>query len=224
MGEHLARSESIERARHFHWRWGRVSIAAALCALGFFIFRGYDMRIGLWREGFMPFKEDGFADQIFEGFKNFAQPLTIASIAVFVGLMSKRRKRILVALLVAQLGAMLTYNVVKLTVARDRPYVVLEKVESRRGGVGGRFVGSALSSGQYQHGTIKSFPSGHTAAAFALAGVLAWFFPKAAPLFWFLAIGCGFSRVIDAAHWPTDCVVGAGIGYLWSQLGLRILR
>jgi undecaprenyl-diphosphatase len=70
----------------------------------------------------------------------------------------------------------------------------------------------------------QSFPSGHSAAAFALAGVLAWYYPKAAALFWFLAVGCMAQRIIELAHWPTDCVVGAALGYLWAQIGLRIGR
>jgi membrane-associated phospholipid phosphatase len=207
--------------RWYRWRWTRLLAAVGLCAGAFFAFWPFDVAIGRWRAGFMPFEQDGFADQVFEGFKNFAQPLTIVSAAILVGLLDKRRKRIIIALLLAQLGANLTYNALKLTLARERPRLALEKH------------GDAAFSAEdtwrgYRPGNTgedyKSFPSGHSAAAFALAGVLAWYYPRAAGLFWALACGCAFSRVLHGAHWPSDCAVGAGIGYIWAQISLRIMR
>lgn len=60
-----------------------------------------------------------------------------------------------------------------------------------------------------EHG---SFPSGHTATTFALATVLAWFFPLwAAPLL-LLAAAIGYSRVYVGVHFLSDVAVAAAIG------------
>ncbi|MCL2329987.1 MAG: phosphatase PAP2 family protein [Phycisphaerae bacterium] len=72
-----------------------------------------------------------------------------------------------------------------------------------------------------QEGSSQSFPSGHSGAAFALAGVLAWFYPPLALLWWALAVGCSASRYVDAVHWVSDCIAGACIGYMAAQLALR---
>src|SRR5258708_8930279 len=53
-----------------------------------------------------------------------------------------------------------------------------------------------------------SFPSGHTAASFAAATALAFFYPKAAPLAYTVALGVGASRVHLGVHFPSDAAVG----------------
>jgi hypothetical protein len=64
--------------------------------------------------------------------------------------------------------------------------------------------------------SLRSFPSGHTAGAFALATVLAHQYPSKGivPV---LAYGgaatMGFSRMVVDAHWLSDVVVGGLIGY-----------
>jgi undecaprenyl-diphosphatase len=65
----------------------------------------------------------------------------------------------------------------------------------------------------------KSFPSGHTVSAFALAFVIAprvrrrW---RAVP--WLLAAAVGFSRIYLGVHWPLDVVGGAAIGVASAAL------
>ena len=68
----------------------------------------------------------------------------------------------------------------------------------------------------------QSFPSGHAAGAFALAIVLGCVYPRLAWMFWTLAVGCTLSRYVDAMHWPSDCWVGAVIGYTAAKLALRV--
>lgn len=71
-----------------------------------------------------------------------------------------------------------------------------------------------------------SFPSGHTASAFALAGVLSrrsesdW-----APwLYYGLASLVGAARVYDDEHWASDAVVGALVGELAARLTMHFHR
>jgi len=61
----------------------------------------------------------------------------------------------------------------------------------------------------------NSMPSGHSAAAFALATVLARQYPKYRVFFYTGATLVAISRVYEHAHWPSDTLVGAAIG-VWS--------
>lgn len=69
-----------------------------------------------------------------------------------------------------------------------------------------------------------SFPSGHTATAFACATVLSSFVPRwRVPLF-VLATLIGLSRVYNAMHYPTDVLAGAILGVLIALLLLAATR
>lgn len=71
-----------------------------------------------------------------------------------------------------------------------------------------------------------SFPSGHTATAFALARVLARRYPDRSRLFYALAGLVGLSRVYLNRHYPGDVAAGALVGlYAADQAGsLPVLR
>ncbi|MCC7367421.1 MAG: phosphatase PAP2 family protein [Chloroflexi bacterium] len=62
-----------------------------------------------------------------------------------------------------------------------------------------------------------SFPSGHTAAAFAGAWIVSTVWPRRAPVFFGLASCVGFSRVYVGAHYPGDVLSGAALGMLLSE-------
>jgi membrane-associated phospholipid phosphatase len=58
----------------------------------------------------------------------------------------------------------------------------------------------------------KSFPSGHTAAAFAFASAVGRVFPVASVPLRGLAALVGYSRVHTGVHYPGDVIAGALIG------------
>ena len=64
--------------------------------------------------------------------------------------------------------------------------------------------------------TSSSFPSGHTASAFAFATAVTADVPLLSPLLFALATVVGYSRVHTGVHYPTDVIaggiLGAGIG------------
>lgn len=94
-------------------------------------------------------------------------------------------------------NASIITQVLKVATGRDRPLV---------GDQQGTFHGPSLSSGR------ESFPSGHTSAAFAVATVLAKKHPKQSWLYYGIASAVGMARIRSSAHFPSDVLVGAGIG------------
>jgi membrane-associated phospholipid phosphatase len=88
---------------------------------------------------------------------------------------------------------------VKITVGRLRPDAGADRDELHPGALAGRW---------------QSFPSGHTAAAFALATSIAEesHDPTVSALAYAGAAAVGWSRVYRDAHWSSDVVAGALVG------------
>jgi undecaprenyl-diphosphatase len=74
----------------------------------------------------------------------------------------------------------------------------------------------------------SSFPSGHSATAFAAATAVAVLCPRLRPFALAIAAAVALSRVYLRVHFPLDVVVGAliggGVGLLCALLALRIVR
>ncbi len=68
----------------------------------------------------------------------------------------------------------------------------------------------------WQSGDL-GLPSSHTAIAFAGMGMLAHVYPRAAPVLLLMAIGTGFTRVMNHTHFVSDASVGAVLGLLTAR-------
>jgi len=72
-----------------------------------------------------------------------------------------------------------------------------------------------------------SFPSGHTASAFAAARYLHREYGEVSPAYpiigYTIAAGTGTFRQLNDAHWLSDVLVGAGLGYVSTDLAYAIL-
>lgn len=72
------------------------------------------------------------------------------------------------------------------------------------------------------------FPSSHAAVAAGACAMLALLHPKAWPVFALAGIGCGLTRVMAGAHYPSDVALGIWVGascaLAWWTLHTRNLR
>ena len=62
--------------------------------------------------------------------------------------------------------------------------------------------------------TQLGLPSSEAAVAFAAAAALARLFPEAGLLWYALAVGCALTRVASGAHFMSDAVLAAFVGYV----------
>jgi undecaprenyl-diphosphatase len=131
-------------------------------------------------------------------------PVVTATIAVVAGVSYARSKTLRVAIFMVAtiIGAVALDNVVKFLVKRHRPDLH-----------------------PLVHAFGSSFPSGHSVAAAALFGTLAYLATRGRSrslriFVWIVAAtgacGVAFSRVYLGAHWPTDVVVGLLLGAYWT--------
>ena len=93
-------------------------------------------------------------------------------------------------------------------------------VRRRRPGELGEYLFRPFTERTFSTGGL-GMPSSHALVAFGAAAVLARLFPRARIVWWGLAWGCGLSRVAAGAHFLSDVVGAAIIGWLVGALVWR---
>jgi len=156
----------------------------------------------------VPFKDHQprVIDDLFEFVRLFGQLLSVILAAALILSLDPARRNELVRLLIAVALAAAAVNILKMVIGRARPEAF----------AAGRKMWSFFA-GFHETG-YTSFPSAHTAGAFALAAPLSAMYPRARHVFYALAILCAISRVGDAQHYASDAVAGAALG-LWLGSG-----
>ena len=132
--------------------------------------------------------------------------LGTALIATAIGSLDAWRRAAVLA--IAVLTAAAAAGVVKVVTGRERPSRVDQPPGHER-----RWSFHGPAEG-LTHSTYQSFPSGHTAGAFASATALGALYPPAQPVFYSVAVACGVNRVVKHQHFLSDVVAGAVIGHL----------
>ncbi|MGH1431602.1 MAG: phosphatase PAP2 family protein [Neptuniibacter sp.] len=97
------------------------------------------------------------------------------------------------------------YLVLKNTIKRDRPCDALP------------FEAYIVPSDKF------SFPSGHSAAAFVFATLIAEYYPMFAGIAYSVAVLVGISRVLLGVHYPSDIAAGAILGVSSATLAIHFL-
>ncbi len=122
--------------------------------------------------------------------------------------------RSIAAVLAAGCGA----NLVKLLISRSRPGATDLAHLAGWQTFSGWFPLGAGGSGW------QSFPSAHTATAVGLALVLCWLYPRGRLLFTAFAAAVAAQRVLGSAHFPSDVLAGAAVGWWCAFAVLRMRR
>lgn len=87
---------------------------------------------------------------------------------------------------------------------RPRPFEVLPNFN--------QLFPSPLTAFGVPYNEVGAFPSGHAALYFAIATIVARYYPKTSTLFFAAALSLSFARVAAGLHWPSDILGGAAVG------------
>jgi len=138
----------------------------------------------------------------------------IFTIAVFLVLLLMDRLTLGTQVLAAYLLSGLAVQILKITVAAPRPREVIP-AETYTNFIDG-----------ITHYGFSSFPSGHTASAFALATLFCLHAPQKQLGFVFaiLAIAVGYSRIYLGQHFLHDVMAGALLGIVSALLVYRYVQ
>lgn len=200
------------------WRWAVRVAWWVVVAAAFVVLLRYDMGLMRWRYEVLG-EPKGLFKELVVTLRFFGQPVAIVIMMIAVAMTDRRRWFVIGCVILAQLLAAGVYNAGKLTVVRYRPMAATEEIAPVEQ-LTQEQVWRGLRLPNREH-KRQSFPSGHSASAFLVAGVMVWFYPRLRWLFWALAAGCAASRYVDAVHWPSDCLAGAAIGYCAAWMALR---
>lgn len=169
------------------------------------------------------FCREGHYPKVVEDLLNNAEPFGhaagVAFIVVTVWLLDERSgRRWAPWLALTAVAGGMAANLVKLLVGRTRPRHYAGFPDSWQETFQGWLPGLSQGTGG------QSFPSAHTATAVALAVMLTAAYPRGRWWFAILAILVGLHRVQSGAHYPSDVLVGAAVGWLVGHGGLSLLR
>jgi undecaprenyl-diphosphatase len=129
-------------------------------------------------------------------------------VAAGLAVLGGRRSRRAAMIGVAAIGV--TSAVVNLAV---KPAVARQRPEAAR-----------VASPRVRMPSSTSFPSGHSASAFAFASAIGGELPLLAAPLRALATGVAYSRVHTGVHYPGDVVVGSLIGATVGSVVSRLAR
>ena len=147
----------------------------------------------------------GFSDFSFKMLTHFGEEWAYIIVVFFFIIRKKKQQAGRIGL--AGLTILVVTQILKLLFAHDRPVTFFEH---------NHYLNNIHLVNGYDilRGT-NSFPSGHSAAGFALWTLMAFYFHKnfkAVILFFTLAALVGISRVYLVAHFPEDVLFGSAVG------------
>jgi membrane-associated phospholipid phosphatase len=149
----------------------------------------------------------GLLGELFGAAKVFGDGFGVMLIGLAIYTLDPVRRWAIGRVMVMSLGAGLAADVVKLLIGRVRP-----RYFDFQGGVTDTFGEWLPLLGDGAGG--QSFPSAHTATAVGMAVALAWLYPRGRWLFALLVVLVACQRVEVKAHYLSDTLAGAAVGWL----------
>jgi undecaprenyl-diphosphatase len=163
-----------------------------------------------WELEFMKWANEwwssSFLDQMIPWLTYLGSHFAVILFIILGWILTRQRKVLRRLVLLYAIQSAVIYSL-KFLVKRERPLFFLD-------------MASKLSKGP---GEIldPSFPSAHSAYAFMMATLLAFWFPRYRILFFIIAGFIGWTRIYLGLHYPTDVMVGGILGYGITRLFLH---
>lgn len=177
----------------------------------------FDLSVFQWIQSI----QNGFLDTLMVGITTLGNAGAIFIVLGFVLLFTKKYRKAGLAVLAALIVMLLCSDLfLKEFFARVRPFNLFESNPEKYAVWGTDYVFPNLV---YKPSSY-SFPSGHTASAFAAAFALLWHNRKLGiPTTIFAAI-MGFSRIYVQVHYCTDVIAGVVAGAICALIAVLIVR
>lgn len=230
------------RALHPALRAVHVAMAAAACVvrplwrhpLGPLAI-GLALVVALWpwdgaiMQGVRAISVSGDVKRELSAWQQYGALTSLLVVGAIIALVDPKRTRRLLDLAAAAALTGLAVLALKMLVARPRPRPDVDDPVSIPGPLGEYPITMSDGTIRLAHGwdlstgravELWSMGSSHTAYAVALSVFLAALYPRLRPLAIALAALVGASRVLFQAHWPTDVVAGAALGFTISRLAV----
>ena len=139
-------------------------------------------------------------------------PVTLV-IAALLGFFHRRSWSVALPLILSGPLVGIAYTLMKWIVGRHRPVIAIAPFAFHPFAHG--------LSGLIHAESGLSFPSGHTALAFATATCLTVALRRWSALFLLIASAVGAERILENAHYLSDVIAGAGVGILCGYAAMQ---
>jgi len=204
-------TDSLERAATRLSSWKTWTLVPALCLAAAALMLVVDLPVARYcRHGDYP----EFIGDALNNAEPFGHAAGVALIVITVLALDPRAHWVAPALTVSALSGGIAANIGKLLLSRTRP----RNFDLLHGTLWETF-GEWLPL--LSHGArAQSFPSAHTATAVGLAVMLCAAYPRGRWWFVTLSVLVGLHRIQTSAHYPSDVMVGAALGWWAGHLCL----
>ncbi len=205
------RDSNDRRPQNKRW-WQSLTVATLILApIAAVCVASYDGNIVYWvAQRDLP----GDIEKALQLSEAFAHGSGVIAIFAALLLVDHTQRRRIVSMIGMVVIAMVLANWAKTLVSRSRPYNFEELAQ-----MADTWFPKPTREG-WETG-IRSFPSGHSATAAAMAFALSNLYPRGKYLFVVLAIVACFQRIASRSHYPTDVLAGiaiaAAVALTWQR-------
>ena len=169
--------------------------------------------------------------KMFSLFELFGHGTGVVVVCLLVATLDAEGRAKAQRLFLTCLGTGLAVICLKPFFIRTRPSVYLEAIKAGQSATTGIAFEAPVNQGLplehgFFHDAVHSFPSGHAAIAFAMAFCLSQLYPRGRWIFAGIAVMVGMQRIVGQAHYISDAVAGACVGFAvaWAITRLTLKR